>query len=68
MERYLNRTARHPSLRTDPDFREFLEIEADLPKSNHTSALSGKNVMKMISKVGDKVSNLTLKMEETDEW
>ena len=32
--------------------REFLELDAELPKSNQTAALSGKNVMKMISKVG----------------
>ncbi|CAB4056270.1 SNX1_2 [Lepeophtheirus salmonis] len=49
LERYLNRTVRHPSLRTDPDLRDFLELEGNLP-------------------LGDKVSNLTLKMDETDEW
>jgi len=68
LERYLNRTAGHPNLRVDPDFREFLELDAELPKSNQTSALSGKNVMKMISKVGDRVSAYTTKMEETDTW
>merc|ERR1719369_1993032 len=31
LERYLNRTAQHPSLRVDPDFREFLELDAELP-------------------------------------
>jgi len=68
LERYLNRTASHPNLRVDPDFREFLESDAELPKANQTSALSGKNVMKLISKVGDKVSAYTTKMEETDTW
>ena len=68
MERYINRTAAHPSLRADPDFREFLEMDADLPKSSQTSALSGKSVMRLISKVGDSISTMTLKMEETDEW
>jgi sorting nexin-1/2 len=42
--------------------------DADLPKSSQTSALSGKSVMKLISKVGDSLSTMTLKMEETDEW
>ncbi len=28
LERYLNRTARHPKLREDPDFKEFLEAES----------------------------------------
>ena len=48
--------------------REFLELDAELPKSNQTAALSGKNMMKMISKVGDRVSAYTTKMEETDTW
>jgi PX domain len=26
LERFMNRTAAHPSLRADPDFREFLEL------------------------------------------
>ena len=64
----MNRTAAHPSLKADPDFREFLELDADLPKSSQTSALSGKSVMKLITKVGDSLSTMTLKMEETDEW
>eukprot|EP00092_Neocalanus_flemingeri_P003089 GFUD01003300.1.p1 GENE.GFUD01003300.1~~GFUD01003300.1.p1 ORF type:complete len:586 (-),score=266.19 GFUD01003300.1:187-1797(-) len=68
LERYINRTARHPSLRVDPDFREFLELDAELPKANQTAALSGKNVMKLFSKVGDRVSLYTTKMEETDQW
>jgi len=68
LERYLNRTGSHPSLRVDPDFREFLELDAELPKANQTSTLSGKSVMKLISRVGDRVSNYTTKMEETDTW
>jgi len=68
LERYLNRTASHPNLRVDPDFREFLELNTELPKANQTSALSGKNVMKLLSKVGDKVSAYATKMDETDTW
>ena len=68
LERFMNRTAAHPILKTDPDFREFLEQEAELPKSKETSALSGRNMMKLINKVGDSLSSMTLKMEETDEW
>merc|ERR1711915_599455 len=40
----------------------------ELPKSNQTAALSGKNMMKVISKLGDKVSQYATKMEETDQW
>ena len=68
LERYLTRTATHSVLRNDPDFREFLELNTELPKANQTSTLSGKNVMKMFSKMGDKVSSYTTKMEETDSW
>ena len=50
------------------NYREFLELDAELPKANQTAALSGKNVMKLITKVGDKVSQYTTKMEETDQW
>ena len=31
--------------------REFLELDAELPKANSTAALSNKNIMKIISKV-----------------
>ena len=68
LERFLNRTAAHPSLRSDPDFREFLELDSDLPKANQTASLSGKNVLKFINKFGEKVTSMTLKMEETDAW
>eukprot|EP00088_Acartia_fossae_P007330 TRINITY_DN13434_c0_g1_i1.p1 TRINITY_DN13434_c0_g1~~TRINITY_DN13434_c0_g1_i1.p1 ORF type:complete len:569 (+),score=186.17 TRINITY_DN13434_c0_g1_i1:40-1746(+) len=68
LERYLNRTAQHPSLRVDPDFREFLELDAELPKSSQTSTLSSKSVMRMISKVGEKVVNYAVRMDETDQW
>jgi len=68
LERFLNRTAIHASLRTDPDFREFLELETELPKASQTAMLSGKSVMKMINSVGDRITNITLKLEETDDW
>ena len=32
LERYLRRTANNVTLRDDPDFREFLELNAELPK------------------------------------
>ena len=48
--------------------REFLELDSELPKASQTASLSAKNVVKFISKVGEKVTNMTIKMEETDEW
>ena len=67
LERYLNRTAQHPILRMDPDFREFLEMEEALPKSSNTSAFSSAGVMRLFSKVGEQVNRMTVKMEEKDE-
>lgn len=66
LERFLRRVSRHPVLVADPDFREFLELEGDLPKSTHTSALSGAGVIKLISRVGDTVNKITYKMDEND--
>ncbi|ESO92389.1 hypothetical protein LOTGIDRAFT_162699 [Lottia gigantea] len=67
LERFLNRTAQHPVLRNDPDFREFLERE-DLPRSTSTSALSGAGVIRLFHKVGDAMEKITFKMDESDEW
>ncbi|KAG7203267.1 hypothetical protein KM043_010362 [Ampulex compressa] len=68
LERYLNRTAMHPMLSVDPDFREFLEADMELPKATNTSALSGKGVMRLFNKVGETVNKITYKMDETDTW
>lgn len=68
LERYLNRTAAHPVLRMDPDFREFIEMDSELPKATNTSALSGAGVMRLFSRVGDTVNKMTFKMDETDPW
>lgn len=66
LERYLRRTAAHPVLSVDPDFREFLESEIELPKATSTSALSGAGVMRLFNKVGETVNKITYKMDETD--
>lgn len=66
LERYLNRTAQHPVLRMDPDFREFLEFDGALPRATNTSAFSGAGVMRLFSKVGEQVNRMTVKMEEKD--
>ena len=61
------RISRHPILRIDPDFREFLEMEGDLPKATSTSALSGAGVMRLFNRVGDSFGKITFKMDETDQ-
>ena len=43
-------------------------MDAELPKANQTAALSGKNMLRAISKLGDKVNAYATKMEETDQW
>ncbi|CAH1796001.1 unnamed protein product [Owenia fusiformis] len=68
LERYLNRTAAHPILRDDSDFREFLEKEGDLPKATNTQAISGASMMRLINKIGDSVGKMTFKMDEGDQW
>ncbi|XP_045483627.1 sorting nexin-2 [Harmonia axyridis] len=68
LERYLNRTAQHPVLVVDPDFREFLECDVELPKATNTSALSGAGVMRLFNKVGETMNKITYKMDETDPW
>ena len=66
LERYLNRNAAHQSLCTDPDFREFLELDTDLPRATNTSALSGAGVKRLFNRVGDTVNKMTFRMDETD--
>lgn len=51
----------------DPDFRDFLERDGELPKSTNTSALSGAGVMRLFHKVGDAVEKISFKMDESDE-
>ncbi|CAG9766117.1 unnamed protein product [Ceutorhynchus assimilis] len=68
LERYLKRTAQHPVLIVDPDFREFLEYDVELPKATSTSALSSAGVMRLFNKVGETVNKITYKMDETDPW
>ena len=62
----MNRIGDHQVLRTDPDFREFLELETDLPKATGTSALSSAGVKRLFSRVGETVNKMTYKMDETD--
>lgn len=66
LERYLNRNAAHPTLCADPDFREFLELDTDLPKATNTSALSGAGMKRLFSRVGDTVNKITFRMDESD--
>ncbi|KAK4884678.1 hypothetical protein RN001_000949 [Aquatica leii] len=68
LERYLRRTAQHPVLVLDPDFREFLETDMELPKATSTSALSSASVIRLFNKVGETVNKMTYKMDESDPW
>ena len=66
LERFMNRIGEHQILRTDPDFREFLELETDLPKAKGTSALSSAGVKRLFSRMGETVNKMTYKMDESD--
>jgi sorting nexin-1/2 len=66
LERFLNRLGKHKTFRYDPDFRDFLEIESELPKATNTSALSGAGMVKMFKNLTDSVSKISIKMEEGD--
>jgi sorting nexin-1/2 len=68
LERYLNRLARHEKLIQDPDFREFIEMPSDLPKSTNTQALSGAGVLRVFSNITNQVTKLTTKTSEQDQW
>ena len=52
----------------DTNFVEFLESNRDLPRATSTSALSSASVFRFIGKMGDTVTKITYKMEETDPW
>lgn len=66
LERFMVRTAAHPILSVDPDFREFLEADIELPRATNTSALSSAGVLRLFNKVGETVNKITFKMEEND--
>lgn len=66
LERFMNRIGDHQVLRIDPDFREFLELETDLPKATGTSALSSAGVKRLFSRMGETVNKMTYKMDEND--
>lgn len=68
LERYLKRTAAHAVLRDDPDFREFLEADGELPKATNTSALSSAGMLRFINRFGETVQKLSFRMDETDQW
>lgn len=66
LERFLSRTAQHPVLRGDPDFINFLQSDADLPRAVNTATLSGAGVMRLFNRFGETVNKITYKMDEND--
>ncbi|XP_053557583.1 sorting nexin-2 isoform X2 [Bombina bombina] len=67
LERYLQRTVKHPTLLQDPDVRQFLE-SSELPRAVSTQALSGAGLLRMVNKAADAVNKMTIKMNESDAW
>jgi sorting nexin-1/2 len=68
LERFLNRTAAHPTLRLDENFINFLENEQELPRATNTAAISSAGVMRLFNRVGETVNKITYKMDENDAW
>ncbi|CAG0917468.1 unnamed protein product [Notodromas monacha] len=68
LERFINRTAEHLTFRADPDFREFLETDGELPKATSTSVLSGAGFQRLLNRFGETVNKMTFKMDESDPW
>lgn len=66
LERYLQRLANNPIFCADPDFRDFIENTAELPRSSSTSALSGPSIKHFFQSVGSNVSKLIYKTDESD--
>uniref|UniRef100_A0A8C3PPV7 PX domain-containing protein n=1 Tax=Calidris pygmaea TaxID=425635 RepID=A0A8C3PPV7_9CHAR len=67
LERYLQRTANHPTLLQDSYLRQFLE-SSELPRAVNTQALSGAGILRMVNKAADAVNKMTIKMNESDAW
>lgn len=68
LERFLGRIALHPVLRLDPDFREFLESDTDLPRSTQTATFSVASAAKMFNRFGDSMNRMSFRMDEKDSW
>ena len=66
LERFLNRCAAHSVLCIDPDFRDFIESDSDLPRSTSTSAFSGAGVVRFLNKFGETVNKISYRMDESD--
>ncbi|WKX92635.1 hypothetical protein Q1695_010567 [Nippostrongylus brasiliensis] len=68
LERFMRRVVQHPRLRVDCDVRDFLTMEAELPRASQTSTLSGAGVKRIFKSVGEVFSKMAFHMEEGDRW
>ncbi|CAJ0930327.1 unnamed protein product, partial [Mesorhabditis belari] len=68
LERFLRRIGQHQKMRTDCDVRDFLTMEAELPKASNTVALSSAGVKRLMKSVGEAFSKMAFHMEEGDRW
>lgn len=50
----------------DVDFRDFVTLDAQLPKANDTSALSGAGFKRLFRNVGEALNKITIKIDEND--
>ncbi len=64
LDRFLNRCAKHPQLKYDPDYRDFLEATEYSSKSSNASKF---DVIKVFKNVGDAMNKISVKITEPDQ-
>ncbi len=64
LERFLNRCAKHPKLKYDPDFRDFIENAEYSTKPSNASKF---DMIKVFKNVGDAMNKISGKITEPDQ-
>ena len=68
LERFLNRIGAHPVLCLDSGFKNFLEVEGELPRTRETAMVSKEGIRRMVRDVGDHLPKIGKRSSETDMW
>ena len=68
LERFLNRIGAHPVLCMDSGFKNFLEVEGELPRTRETAMVSKEGLRRMVRDVGDHLPKIGKRSSETDMW
>ena len=68
LERFLNRIGAHPVLCLDSGFKNFLEVEGEMPRTRETALISREGLRRMVRDVGDHFPKIGKRSSETDMW